>query len=111
MTPAAIEFQAHTANLGVDFYGGGMFPAEYRNDAFVAQHGSWNRSVPVGYRVMRVRFDENGNATGKQVFADGWLGRDGEAIGRPVDIEELPDGSLLVSDDRADVIYRIGYEG
>lgn len=111
VTPAAIEFQAHTANLGVDFYGGAMFPAEYRNDAFVAQHGSWNRSVPVGYRVMRVRFDENGNATGKEVFADGWLGGDGEAIGRPVDIEELPDGSLLVSDDRADVIYRIGYEG
>ncbi len=103
-----IEFQAHTANLGIHFYRGGMFPQEYRNDAFVAQHGSWNRTEPDGYRIMRVRFDENGDPTGTEVFADGWLS-DGAAVGRPVDIEELPDGSLLVSDDFAGVIYRISY--
>ncbi|RMF36937.1 MAG: sorbosone dehydrogenase family protein [Alphaproteobacteria bacterium] len=104
-----IEFQAHTANLGIHFYRGDMFPAEYRNDAFVAQHGSWNRSEPVGYRIMRIRFDDAGNPTGKEVFADGWL-KDGAAVGRPVSIDELPDGSLLVSDDFAGVIYRISYE-
>ncbi|MBL4599242.1 MAG: PQQ-dependent sugar dehydrogenase [Rhizobiaceae bacterium] len=109
ITPAEIEFQAHTANLGIEFYNGDMFPAEYKNDAFVAQHGSWNRSTPVGYRIMRVRFDAAGNANGKEVFADGWL-VDGEPIGRPVDLEELPDGSLLVSDNHANVIYRISYE-
>ena len=109
VTPAEIEFQAHTANLGIEFYTGDMFPTEYKNDAFIAQHGSWNRSTPVGYRIMRVRFDAAGNAIGKEVFADGWL-VDGEPIGRPVDLEELPDGSLLVSDNHANVIYRISYE-
>lgn len=110
VTPAAIEFQAHTANLGIDFYTGAMFPDDYRNDAFVAQHGSWNRSEPVGYRIMRVRFDEAGNAVDRQVFADGWLDGGG-TIGRPVDIEELPDGSILVSDDFANVVYRISHGG
>jgi glucose/arabinose dehydrogenase len=103
-----IEFQAHVAALGIHFYRGDMFPQDYRGDAFVAQHGSWNRSEPVGYRIMRVRFDENGNAVDKEVFADGWL-EGGNAVGRPVDIAELPDGSLIVSDDYADVVYRISY--
>jgi len=104
-----IEFQAHSANLGIHFYRGSMFPAEYRNDAFVAQHGSWNRTSPVGYRIMRIRFDSAGNAKSKEVFAEGWL-KNGVASGRPVDINELPDGSLIVSDDYAGVIYRIAYE-
>ncbi|MDT0617010.1 SMP-30/gluconolactonase/LRE family protein [Salinisphaera sp. P385] len=104
------EFRAHTANLGFRFYTGDMFPAEYQHDAIVAQHGSWNRSEPIGYRLMRVTFDEDGNATGKKVFVDGWL-QDGEAWGRPVDTLQMPDGSLLVSDDYADVIYRISYKG
>ncbi len=108
VVPAEIEFQAHSANLGIEFYDGAMFPAEYKNDAFVAQHGSWNRTEPVGYRIMRIRFDDEGNAVGKEVFADGWLS-DGAAVGRPVDIEELADGSLLVSDDFANVVYRISY--
>ena len=108
VSPPEIEFQAHTANLGIDFYTGNMFPAEYRNDAFVVQHGSWNRSEPVGYRIMRIRFDSAGNAKSKEVFADGWLSDNG-VIGRPVDIEELPDGSLLISDDYAGLIYRISY--
>ncbi|MFA9461364.1 SMP-30/gluconolactonase/LRE family protein [Thiohalorhabdus methylotrophus] len=101
-------FRAHTANLGLDFYTGGMFPAAYRGDAIVAQHGSWNRSSPIGYRLMRVRFDDSGSAAGKEVFVDGWL-QNGEAWGRPVDTLQLPDGSLLVSDDYAGVIYRISY--
>ncbi len=108
IVPAEMEFQAHTANLGIEFYDGSMFPDEYKNDAFVAQHGSWNRTEPVGYRIMRIRFDADGNAVGKEVFADGWLS-DGAAVGRPVDIEEMADGSLLVSDDFANVIYRISY--
>lgn len=111
VTGAEIEFEAHTANLGIDFYTGDMFPADYKNDAFVAQHGSWNRTTPVGYRIMRVRFDNDGNPIGKEVFADGWLDDEGNAYGRVTDIEELPDGSLLVSDDFANVIYRISYEG
>lgn len=105
-----IRFGAHVAALGIHFYRGAMFPTEYRNDAFVAQHGSWNRSVPDGYRIVRVRFDKAGRAVGKEVFAEGWL-QQGRAWGRPVDIKELPDGSLLVSDDRAGVIYRITYKG
>jgi len=108
LTPPVIDFGAHTANLGIEFYEGDMFPGEYRNDAFVAQHGSWNRTVPDGYRIMRVKFDDDGNATGTEVFAEGWLDG-GAAVGRPVDIEELPDGSLIVSDDFANVIYRITY--
>lgn len=107
--PPVIEFQAHTASLGMHFYRGDMFPAEYKHDAFVAQHGSWNRTSPVGYRVMRVRFDSAGNAKSKEVFAEGWL-KNGVASGRPVDINELPDGSMIVSDDYAGVIYRISYD-
>ncbi len=103
-----IEFEAHVAALGVMFYTGNMFPKPYRHDAFVAQHGSWNRSDPVGYRLMRIRFDKQGKAKSKEVFADGWL-INGEAWGRPVDILQLPDGSILVSDDYQGVIYRISY--
>ena len=105
-----VAFGAHVAALGIHFYRGRMFPPAYRNDAFVAQHGSWNRTVPDGYRIMRVRFDASGRPTAKEVFAEGWL-QHGRAWGRPVDIKELPDGSLLVSDDRAGVIYRITYAG
>lgn len=104
-----VNFQAHVAALGIHFYEGGMFPEEYRNDAFVAQHGSWNRSEPVGYRIMRIRF-KNGEAVGKEVFAEGWLRDDGGVLGRPVDFATLPDGSLLVSDDGGGRIYRITYE-
>lgn len=106
--PPVIEFQAHTASLGIHFYTGDRFPAQYKNDAFVAQHGSWNRSSPVGYRIMRIRFNEKGEAIGKEVFASGWL-KEGSAWGRPVDIKMMPDGSLLVSDDRVGAIYRISY--
>ena len=80
-----------------------------RGDAFVAQHGSWNRSTPIGYRVARVDVAGDGSVDGYEIFADGWLAEDGNAWGRPVDVAELADGSLLVSDDYQGVIYRISY--
>jgi len=107
VTFPSVEFQAHTANLGFKFYTGKMFPAEYQGDAIIAQHGSWNRTEPVGYKLERVTFNNN-EVTGHEVFIDGWL-KDGEAWGRPTDVLELPDGSLLVSDDYNGVIYRISY--
>ena len=110
VTFPAVEFDAHAAPLGIEFYTGDQFPAEYKNDALVAQHGSWNRSEPIGYRLMRVRFDQDGKVIGDEVFVDGWL-INGEAWGRPVDLLQLPDGSVLVSDDFQGVIYRIYYEG
>lgn len=103
-----VDFHAHTASLGVRFYTGRKFPDAYRHDAFVAQHGSWNRSVPIGYRIMRIRFDAGGKVVGKGVFVSGWLQK-GQAWGRPVDILQMPDGALLVSDDYAGRIYRISY--
>ncbi|MEP4191560.1 MAG: PQQ-dependent sugar dehydrogenase, partial [Sneathiella sp.] len=106
--PPVLRFGAHVAALGIDFYSGAMFPDQYRQSAIVAQHGSWNRSEPVGYRLLTVVF-EDGKPVSKSVLVEGWLQRDGEVLGRPVDIAELPDGSLLVSDDHADVIYRITY--
>jgi glucose/arabinose dehydrogenase len=91
------------------FYTGDMFPQEYRNQIFIAEHGSWNRSVPIGYRVSLVRLEGN-QAVSYEVFAEGWLQDNGQAWGRPVDVQLLPDGSLLVSDDQAGAIYRIWYE-
>src|SRR5207245_5104174 len=89
------------------FYTGNQFPAEYRNNIFIAEHGSWNRSKKIGYRVARVVV-EGGRVSKHEIFAEGWL--QGEsAWGRPVDIEVMPDGSLLVSDDDAGGIYRIAY--
>jgi glucose/arabinose dehydrogenase len=108
ITHPVINFEAHVAALGVHFYRGRMFPRDYQGDALVAQHGSWNRSSPIGYRIVRVRFDASGRPTGTEAFIDGWLGQGG-AWGRPVDVAELPDGSLLVSDDEAGVIYRVTY--
>ncbi len=106
-TPPAVKMGAHTAPLGLRFYTGNQFPASYKNRLIIAEHGSWNRSSPVGYQLSMVNVD--GGATTKEIFASGWLDEDGEAWGRPVDIEPMPDGSILVSDDFADVIYRISY--
>ncbi len=102
-------FEAHVAALGVRFYTGAQFPQEYRNDLFVAQHGSWNRSKKIGYRVMRVRTDGQ-SVLGYEVFAQGWLQPDESVWGRPVDILQMPDGALLVSDDEAGAVYRISYD-
>lgn len=108
-TPAALELGPHVAALGMRFYQGGQFPEKYRNGIFIAEHGSWNRKEPIGYRVMFIAMEE-GKPVSYEVFAEGWL-RDGIASGRPVDIEILSDGSLLVSDDKAGRIYRIDYAG
>jgi len=107
-TPPAIRLGAHVAPLGLSFYTGDSFPAQYRGRIFIAEHGSWNRSEPVGYRITLVDVEGN-RADNYRVFAEGWLKDDGEAWGRPVDLLVLPDGSMLVSDDRAGQIYRIYY--
>jgi glucose/arabinose dehydrogenase len=106
-TPPAMKLGPHVASLGMRFYTGRMFPSSYRRAVFIAEHGSWNRSHKIGYRVSLVRV-EGPKAVSYETFASGWL--QGEtAWGRPVDVEVLPDGSLLVSDDRAGAIYRIRY--
>lgn len=109
MMPPAWVLGPHVAALGMRFYEGEEFPEEYRHAIFIAEHGSWNRDTPIGYRVVVVRL-ENGDATGHEVFAEGWL-TNGTVWGRPVDVQPLSDGSLLVSDDMNGAIYRISYEG
>ena len=107
-----VEMVAHAADLGMMFYTGRMFPAKYRGGIFSAQHGSWNRTTPVGARVMFTTLNEDGSAAEMVVFASGWLDEStGEYLGRPIDVAQLADGSLLVSDDFAGAIYRIWYEG
>ena len=105
------EMDAHAADLGLIFYTGKMFPAAYQGGIFSAQHGSWNRTQPIGARVMFTPLKPDGTADKSQVFAEGWLNENGEYLGRPVDLAMLLDGSLLVSDDTAGAIYRISYEG
>ena len=106
-----VEIQAHSAPLGLSFYDGNMFPAEYRGDLFVALHGSWNRSVPTGYKVIRVRMDDKGEPKGVEDFISGWLKpgetKKGVYMGRPVGIAFAPDGSMYLSDDAGGVIYRV----
>ena len=106
-----VEMDAHAADLGMTFYTGRMFPQKYRGGIFSAQHGSWNRVTPIGARVMFTALKDDGTADKTEVFADGWLTENGEYLGRPVDITQLPDGSILVSDDFAGAIYRIWYDG
>jgi glucose/arabinose dehydrogenase len=106
--PPAQKLGPHVAALGMRFYTGSMFPAEYRNQIFIAEHGSWNRSTPIGYRITVVQL-ENNKAVSYKPFAEGWLQR-GRAWGRPVDVLVMPDGALLVSDDEAGAIYRIRYK-
>lgn len=107
-TPPVAKLGAHVAPLGMRFYTGKMFPPDYANRIFVAEHGSWNRSKKVGYRVVAVDVG-NRKAVKQQVFAAGWLQGE-ESWGRPVDVLVMPDGALLVSDDQAGVIYRISYK-
>lgn len=98
----------HVAALGMTFYTGAQFPEEYRGQVFIAEHGSWNRSTKIGYRLTLVRLDSTGTATSYEPFATGWL-RDGDNWGRPVDVLQTPDGALLVSDDQTGTIYRISH--
>ncbi|MFT6370133.1 MAG: glucose/arabinose dehydrogenase [Maribacter sp.] len=105
----ALQLGAHVAPLAIKFYTGSMFPKEYQGKAFIAEHGSWNRSKKVGYRIMMVTV-ENGEASDSIPFIDGWLNEEAqEASGRPVDILWLKDGSMLISDDYGDAIYRVTY--
>lgn len=109
----AIETVAHAADLGMTFYTGKQFPDKYGNAIFSAQHGSWNRTEPVGARVM-VTYTGAGSDEDDirmEVFADGWIDENGEYLGRPVDVAQLRDGSILISDDLVGAIYRISYEG
>ena len=107
-TPPAQKLAPHAAAIGMTFYQGKMFPKSYRNTILIAEHGSWNRSEKIGYRVTMVPNDGK-KAKGYEVFAEGWLD-DGEPWGRPVDVMNLPDGSILVSDDLMGAVYRISYK-
>lgn len=108
--PPAVTVQAHSAPLGLAFYTGSQFPADYRGDAFVTLHGSWNRSVPTGAKVVRIQVDADGRrAVGVDDFITGWQLPDGSRWGRPVGLLVLPDGSLLVSDDYGGKIWRVSY--
>jgi glucose/arabinose dehydrogenase len=116
--PPARQLDAHVAAIGMTFYTGTMFPEEYRNQIIIAEHGSWNRSVPQGYRLSLVKLEGN-KVVSYTRFAEGWLrglkpapaggAMVGDVWGRPADVLVMPDGALLVSDDRAGVIYRISY--
>ena len=104
-----VEMDAHAADLGMSFYTGDMFPAKYHGGIFSAQHGSWNRTDPIGARVMFTGVNPDGSVGETMVFAAGWLNKNAEYDGRPVDVAQMKDGSLLVSDDFANAIYRITY--
>ena len=104
-----LELGAHVAPTGVAFYNGSMFPSQMKNNLFIALHGSWNRSNKVGYKVIRVSFDKNGSVEKSNDFISGWL-QDESVSGRPSAPFILTDGSMLLSDDKANVIYRITYE-
>ena len=105
-TPPEWEFPAHVAPVGLHFYEGSLLPERFRNQLLVAEHGSWNRSEPQGYRVVMIRF-QKGHPVSESVVVDGWLTSEHKVLGRPVDLLELKDGSLLISDDYADRIYRL----
>ncbi len=106
-----VETIAHAADLGMMFYTGNMYPKKYHNAIFSAQHGSWNAVKPRGARVMVTYLDENGNAAKTEPFAEGWMNENGVYLGRPVDVQQYVDGSILVSDDKAGAVYRISYQG
>ena len=109
-TPPIQKMGPHTAPLGMQFYTGSMFPAEYKNTIFIARHGSWNRTEKNGYDIVSVSLDEKGNSRGIQPFISGWLSDDKKDVsGRPVDMEIMEDGSILISDDFANAVYRVSY--
>ena len=106
--PPAQELGPHVAPLGMIFYTGDMFPDAYKNQILVAEHGSWNRSEKIGYRITKVTL-QNGEAVSYEPFIDGWLQQNESVWGRPVDLLQLPDGSVLISDDHSGTIYRLTY--
>lgn len=101
----------HVAALGMRFNKNNKFPTEYDNAIFIAEHGSWNRTTPIGYRISVVKMNADGTPMDPVIFAEGWLQNVRDVSGRPVDVQFLPNGSMLVSDDYAGVIYKISYEG
>jgi len=109
-TPPAKKLGAHVASLGMRFYTGNMFPADYKNAIFIAEHGSWNRTALVGYRVVVAKMDSSGVLADPVPFAQGWLQNLTSVDGRPVDVQVLEDGSMLVSDDYKGLVYRISYK-
>ena len=109
-TAPEAKLGAHTAPLGLRFYTGDQFPATFKNQLFIAKHGSWNRSKKSGYEVILARLDAMGKVSEQEVMVTGWLDQASqEAWGRPVDVQQLADGSLLISDDVANCIYRLSY--
>lgn len=107
-----LKLGPHTAPLGMRFYTGSQFPAQFKNNIFIAKHGSWNRSKKIGYQLTNVVLDGNQKVVKEEVFAEGWLNHDTQDVwGRPVDVMQMPDGSMLVSDDMANCVYRISYGG
>lgn len=110
-TPSFVDLPAHSAPLGIVFANQNKnWPKEYQNDVLVAFHGSWNRSIPTGYKIVRIVFDEKGDYIGQEDFVSGWLTKDG-ALGRPVDMVFNKNGNLFISDDKAGVIYELKYGG
>ena len=109
-TPPVVNLGAHVAPLGMKFYTGNQFPQEYQNDIFIAEHGSWNRHAYQGARITRVKVDPDGKNAKRETFAEGWLVGEQEYTGRPTDILQAKDGSLLVADDWAGAVYRISYD-
>ncbi len=110
-TPSYIDIPAHSAPLGLAFFPEEGWPAEYRHDLLVAYHGSWNRTVPTGYKVVRFHLDARGNYLGAEDFITGWLVGERKALGRPVDVSIEPGGVIYISDDKAGLIYRVVYKG
>ena len=107
--PSSIDLQAHSAPLGLAFIPEEGWPEEYWHDLLVAYHGSWNRTVPTGYKIMRFKLNDQGKYQGREDFIAGWLTEENRALGRPADILIEPDGTLFISDDKAGVIYRVVY--
>ena len=105
------ELGPHVAPLGLHFYTGDMFPDKYKNQALIAEHGSWNRSEKIGYRISIVSFDDTGEPSSYQPFIYGWLQGEDDIRGRPVSFLQMEDGSLLISDDHTGTIYRVTYSG
>lgn len=109
--PSHIDIQAHSAPLGLVFVPPGAWPEVFWHDLIVSYHGSWNRSEPTGYKLVRMVFDDDSTYVRTEDFITGWLTKEGEVLGRPVDILILLSGTMFISDDRAGVIYRVVYEG
>jgi len=106
-TPSYVDLQAHSAPLGLDFVPEEGWPESYWYNMLVAYHGSWNRSIPTGYKIVRINMDSKGKYLGTEDFITGWLTADGKKLGRPVDIKVSPGGTAYISDDQAGVIYRL----